>query len=66
MIRNWENEFSQWARPPGKTEDERCENAIKTIRNAINKSDKLKNRNRLFVADSTLGGAILGPSTGIW
>lgn len=42
--RNWENEFSQWARPPGKTEDERCENAIKAIRNAIAKSDKLKNR----------------------
>ena len=42
--RNWENEFSQWARPPGKTERERCENAIKAIRNAIAKSDKLKNR----------------------
>ena len=44
ITRNWENEFSQWARPPGKTEDERCENAIKAIRNAIDKSDKLKNR----------------------
>lgn len=44
MTRNWENEFSQWARPPGKTEDERCENAIKAIRNAIDKSDKLKDR----------------------
>ncbi len=42
MARNWENEFSQWARPPGKNEDERCENAIKAIRNAIDKSDKLK------------------------
>lgn len=44
MNRNWENEFSQWARPPGKTEDQRCENAIKAIRNAIAKSDKLKDR----------------------
>ena len=42
--RNWENTFSLWARPPGKTERERCENAIKAIRNAIAKSDKLKNR----------------------
>ena len=44
MNRNWENEFSQWARPPGKTEDQRCENAIKAIRNAIARSDKLKDR----------------------
>ena len=44
MTINWENEFSQWARPPGKTEDKRCENAIKAIRNAIAKSGKLKNR----------------------
>ena len=44
MSRNWENEFSQWARPPGETEDERCENAIKAIRNAIKESDKLKER----------------------
>lgn len=44
MTINWENKFSQWARPPGRTEDQRCENAIKAIRNAINKSDKLKNR----------------------
>ena len=42
--RNWENEFSQWSRPPGKTEGERCESAIRAIRNAISKSDKLKDR----------------------
>ncbi len=44
MTRNWENEFSQWSRPPRKTENERCENAVKAVRNAISKSDKLKNR----------------------
>ena len=44
MTRNWENDFNQWARPPGKTEDERCENAIKAVRNAVANSDKLKNR----------------------
>lgn len=44
MTRNWENEFSQWSRPPSRTENERCENAVKAVRNAISKSDKLKNR----------------------
>ena len=44
MTRNWENDFSQWARPPANTEDERCENAIKAVRNAIAESDKLKSR----------------------
>lgn len=44
MTRNWENEFSQWARPPSRTENERCENAVKAVRNAIAKSDKLKDR----------------------
>ena len=42
--RDWEKTFSQWAQSPSKTENERCENAIKAIRNAINKSDKLKDR----------------------
>lgn len=44
MTRNWENEFSRWSRPPSRTEDERCENAVKAVRDAISKSDKLKNR----------------------
>ena len=44
MTRNWENEFSQWSRPPSRTENERCENAVKAVRNAIAKSDKLKDR----------------------
>ena len=44
MTRNWENEFSQWSRPPSRTEDERCENAVKAVRDAIAKSDKLNNR----------------------
>ncbi|MCP4990757.1 MAG: nucleotidyltransferase [Colwellia sp.] len=35
--------------PPGKTEEERCSNAEKTIRNAINASDKLNYRSiRVF------------------
>ena len=42
--RDWENIFSSWAKPPGKTEQERCENAETAIGNAITKSDKLNKR----------------------
>ena len=53
MARNWEPDYNQWAKPPGKTENERCENAINVIRNAIDRSDKLKNRNlKVFVQGS--------------
>ena len=41
----WEEAFSSWAQPPGKTEQDRCSNAEKAVRNAISSSDKLKNRN---------------------
>lgn len=53
MARDWESAFTQWAKPPGTTEETRCENAIKAIRNAISKSDKLKERNiKVFVQGS--------------
>jgi len=45
MSRDWETTFSSWGQGPGKTEQERCENAERQIRLAINSSDKLKNRN---------------------
>jgi len=41
----WEEAFSSWAQAPSKTEQERCANAEKAVRNAIGASDKLKNRN---------------------
>ena len=44
MTRDWESAFSFWARPPGKTEEQRSENAIGAIRNAVNGSSKLKQR----------------------
>ena len=44
MARDWEAQFRQWAKPPGKTEEERCENAISSIRNALKASDKLRAR----------------------
>lgn len=53
MNQNWEEKFKQWAAPPGKTEEERCSNAEKVIRNAINASDKLNHRNiRIFTQGS--------------
>ncbi len=45
MARGLEDIFSQWATPPSRTEEQRCENAIKAIRNAIDRSSKLKIRN---------------------
>jgi hypothetical protein len=52
-VRDWEKTFSQWAKPPGMTEEARCENAIKAIRNAISNSGELQNRNiKVFVQGS--------------
>jgi len=42
---DWESAFSSWAKPPGKTEQERCENAERAIRNALNANAKLNSRN---------------------
>lgn len=44
MSRDWEAQFREWAKPPGKTEQDRCDNAASAIRNAIKVSDKLRNR----------------------
>jgi predicted nucleotidyltransferase len=42
--RDWESQFREWAKPPGKTEQDRCDNAVSAIRNAIKASDKLGTR----------------------
>lgn len=44
MSRDWETQFRDWAKPPGKTEKERCDNAESAIRNAIAASKKLQTR----------------------
>ena len=41
MSRDWEAAFRSWAKPPAKTEQDRCDNAVSAIRNAIKASDKL-------------------------
>ena len=45
MARDWESTFRNWASPPGKTEQERCENAERAIKNAIKASPQLNKRN---------------------
>lgn len=45
MTRDWECVFKTWSQGPGKTEQERAENAEQQITQAIQASDKLKNRN---------------------
>ncbi|MEO0646302.1 MAG: nucleotidyltransferase [Bacteroidota bacterium] len=53
MARDWEQQFRLWASPPGKTEEERCKNAVSAIRNAIRASNKLNTRNiRVFTQGS--------------
>lgn len=44
MPRDWEAQFREWAKPPGKTEQDRCDNAASAIRNAIKASDQLRAR----------------------
>lgn len=51
--RDWETAFTNWAQPPSDSEQERCDNAIRAVRNAIDKSDKLKSyRIKVFVQGS--------------
>lgn len=45
MARDWEAQFREWAKPPGKTEQDRCDNAASAIRNAIKASQQLQSRN---------------------
>ncbi len=44
MMRDWEAQVREWAKPPGKTEQDRCNNAVSAIRNAIEASQKLSGR----------------------
>ncbi len=53
MKRDWESQFREWAKPPGKTEQDRCDNASSTIRNAIKASDKLRYRGVSIVAQGS-------------
>jgi len=45
VSRDWESVFATWSQGPSATEQERAENAERQIRQAIQASDKLKDRN---------------------
>ena len=53
MARDWEQQFREWAKRPGTTEQERCDNAASAIRNAIKASDKLSSRSVLVFAQGS-------------
>lgn len=48
----WDEKFSRWAAPPGKTEQDRCENAARVVRAALDADDRLKSRSRVFLQGS--------------
>src|SRR5690606_10458748 len=53
MSRDWESVFTTWAQGPSKTEQEKAENAERQIRQAIQASPKLQNRDiRVFTQGS--------------
>lgn len=53
MSGDWENTFSSWGAPPGTTEQEKCENAERAIRKAIDASKTLNSKNiEIFVQGS--------------
>ena len=50
---DWEDTFSSWAQPPGATEQQRSENAVRAIRTAIDNSERLHTRRiKIFVQGS--------------
>ena len=40
----WDARFSTWAQPPGQTERDKCDNAVRAVRNAIDASTPLAGR----------------------
>jgi hypothetical protein len=41
---SWEESFTSWAKPPGQTEQTKCDNAVGAVRKAIDASASLKHR----------------------
>lgn len=52
MGTDWETQFSSWALPPGKTEQDRIDNTILAVRKAMDADDFLKPRTKVFVQGS--------------
>jgi hypothetical protein len=56
MVRSldeWEVQFRKWAKPPGDTEEQRMQNALKVVRNAIAASEDLQARNIRVIAQGS-------------
>ena len=43
--RDWERVFSTWSQPPGNTEQERCDRAVRMIKGAVTADPVLSTRN---------------------
>ena len=43
--RDWERVFSEWSKPPGKTEQERCDRAVRAIKDAVAADATLATKN---------------------
>src|SRR3989338_870350 len=41
----WEEKFQNWAKAPSQTEQEKCDNAVRAVRKAIESSDVLQYKN---------------------
>jgi len=45
MNSGWEDFFKTWAKPLSDTEQQKCDNAVRMVRDAINNDNKLSNKN---------------------
>lgn len=56
--RDWESIFKSWATGPGKSEEERCENAVRGIRAAIAASPALQHRQTEVFVQGSYGNRV--------
>lgn len=52
MTQDWESTFSRWATPPSQTEQDRLDNAVRAIRDAINDDDALSSVTKIYLQGS--------------
>lgn len=52
MPREWESTFSTWSQSPSKTENERIERTINSIKNALNANDRLRMNSKVYAQGS--------------